>query len=206
MTDAQVNDCAERLSQLGVPVNGSTNPKIGYIKNRMCCDACVYGDNSVHVQECAVVAHGLAEAARIKKAAEEYMPPRIAKRYRLDHEVMREALQSADFAKGDAETKRIAGEYDKLFRNPPSATSACERCVYGSGEHAEWCEQHPEWYINYGCAVGHGFIRVSIDEAIESQARGVACSLVEDELLPRLKLHRDCFAMIWPPIGDKHEP
>ncbi len=71
-SDAQVNDCAERLSQLGIPVNGSTNPKVGYIKNPM----------------------------------------------------------------------------------------ACERCVYGSGEHAEWCEQHPQYEMNYACAVGRGYIAI----------------------------------------------
>ncbi len=42
-SDAEVNDCAERLSQLGIPVNGSTNPKVGYIKNPMACERCIYG-------------------------------------------------------------------------------------------------------------------------------------------------------------------
>ncbi len=51
MTDAQVNDCAERLSQLGIPVNGSTNPKVGYIKNPMACERCVYGSGQ-HASWC----------------------------------------------------------------------------------------------------------------------------------------------------------
>ncbi len=84
-SDAQVNDCAERLSQLGIPVNGSTNPKVGYIKNPM----------------------------------------------------------------------------------------ACERCVYGSGEHAEFCEQHPDYVMNYAQCKGYGFI------TLENFAPTVGKSLLE---------------------------
>ncbi len=54
MTDSQVNDCAERLSQLGVPVNGSTNPKVGYIKNPMACERCVYGSGE-HADYCSTM-------------------------------------------------------------------------------------------------------------------------------------------------------
>lgn len=30
---------------------------------------------------------------------------------------------------------------DKLTFPPPSKVTACEACVYGKGEHAEWCRE-----------------------------------------------------------------
>ncbi len=63
MTDAQVNDCAERLSQLGIPVNGSTNPKVGYIKNPMACERCVYGSGE-HAGYCRSVGYAIQESAK----------------------------------------------------------------------------------------------------------------------------------------------
>ncbi len=63
-SDAQVNDCAERLSQLGIPVNGSTNPKVGYIKNPMACERCVYGSGE-HADWCCSRPHiSFAEATK----------------------------------------------------------------------------------------------------------------------------------------------
>ncbi len=147
-SDAQVNDCAERLSQLGIPVNGSTNPKVGYIKNRMCCDACVYG-GMMHEQWCI---QGYAEGELRKLTNEDgdcvgFELNRTLTREQIQRlypeTAMRQALREQNYEKLDTETKRIAGEYDKLFRNPPRVTSACERCVYGSGEHAGWCVSRP---------------------------------------------------------------
>lgn len=55
----------------------------------------------------------------------------------------------------------------KFTVGPPAKSTACERCVYGRGRHARWCEHGKEWRLIGNWGDGNSWVRDAFMKAIK---------------------------------------